>query len=111
MVAAALADGVLAPAERERIQAQLGGGELGPEPVAQVHRELLLPASPEELAAMVTSDAERGLLYRFAALVVRADAGMSSSERAWLDRLGPALGLDVGRMVALEAELFGSPAG
>jgi len=108
MVAAALADGVLAPSERARIQEQLGSGELPPEQADQVRQDLLLPATPEELAALVGNDAERALLYRFAALVTRVDAGVSVAEQVWLGRLGSALGLGADRLRQLEAELFGS---
>jgi uncharacterized membrane protein YebE (DUF533 family) len=109
MVAAALADGVLMPSERDRIQEQLGSGELSAEQTAQVRKELVFPATPEELAAMAQADSERALLYRFAALVTRVDAGVSAEEEAWLMRLGAALGLDEARRRALEAELFGAP--
>ena len=106
MVAAALADGALSPTERARIQDKLGSGELPEEQAAQVRRDLLRPASPAELAAMVESDGERELLYRFAALVTRTDAGVSPTEAAWLGTLAAALGLYPERAKALEAELF-----
>ena len=106
MVAAALADGTLSPAERARIQERLGSGELPEEQAAQVRRELLMPASPEELAAMVSSDTERELLYRFAAHVTMTDAGVSPAEAAWLASFAAALGLAAERAKALEGELF-----
>lgn len=107
MVAAALADGTLSPAERTRIQERLGSDELSEEQAAQVRRELLVPASPAELAAMAASDAERELLYRFAALVTMTDAGVSPAEAAWLNGFAAALGLSADRAKALEGELFG----
>ena len=107
MVAAALADGTLSPAERTRIQQRLGSSELPEEQAAQVRSELLMPASPAELAAMVTSDAERELLYRFAALVTMTDAGVSPAEAAWLQTFAGALGLSAERAKALAGELFG----
>ncbi len=106
MVAAALADGTLAPAERARIQGHLGTGELGDDQEAQVRRDLILPATPGELAAMASGGAEREVLYRFAALVVNVDAGTSALEAAWLSQLGAALALAPERCRALEAELF-----
>ena len=106
MVAAALADATLSPAERTRIQERLGSGELLEEQAAQVRRELLMPASPAELAATVTSDAERELLYRFAALVTMTDAGVSPAEAAWLASFAAALGLPPERAKALETDLF-----
>jgi tellurite resistance protein len=106
MVAAALADGTLSAAERTRIQEKLGSGELPEEQVAQVRRDLLMPASPAELAALVEGEAERELLYRFAALVTMTDEGVSPTEAAWLGTLAAALGLYPERAKALEAELF-----
>ncbi len=106
MVAAALADGTLSPAERARIQERLGSAELPEEQAAQVRRDLLMPASPAELAAMVESAAERELLYRFAALVVTTDSGIAAVEAAWLASLAAALGLAAERAQALEGELF-----
>jgi len=108
MVAAALADGTLAASERAKIQDRLTSGELGEEQVTQVRRDLVVPAGPEELAEMVTSFAERELLYRFAVLVVATDAGVSALEREWLGKLGAALGLTVERRAELEAELLAS---
>jgi tellurite resistance protein len=105
MVAAALADGTLAATEREKIQDRLTSGELTEEQVTQVRRDLVVPAGPEELAEMVTSFAERELLYRFAVLVVATDAGVSALEREWLGKLGAALGLTIERRAELEAEL------
>jgi uncharacterized membrane protein YebE (DUF533 family) len=106
MVAAALADGTLATAERARIHDQLASGELAEEHAAQVRRDLLVPATPEELAAAAPGDGE--LLYRFALLVVMTDAGMSAAEETWLSRLGDALQVPPHRRVELEAALFGT---
>lgn len=106
MVAAALADGALGATERTRIQERLAGGELPEAQAAQVRSELLVPAVPDELAAMVTGAAEAEVLYRFAALVLNADGGITATERAWLARLGEALDLPPGRCRELEAELF-----
>jgi len=53
------------------------------------------------------SDAERELLYRFAALVTMTDAGVSPAEAAWLSGFAAALGLSAERAKALEGELFG----
>jgi tellurite resistance protein len=106
MVAAALADGTLAPAERARIEDRLTSDELPEEHAAQVRRDLLLPATPEELAAMVPGAREREIVYRFAAIVARADGGLEAGEHAFLGRFASALGLTAERAAALEAELF-----
>jgi uncharacterized membrane protein YebE (DUF533 family) len=74
--------------------------------VAQVRRELVMPATPVELAVMATTVAERELLYRFAALVTATEAGVSPLEGIWLGNLAAALELSAERAKALEAELF-----
>ncbi len=109
MVAAALADGTLSAAERARIEEQLASGELPEEQAAQIRRELVMPATPVELAAMASTDAERELLYRFAALVTATETGISTLESIWLGNFAGALGLPHERASALEASLFGTP--
>lgn len=56
---------------------------------------------------MAASEAERELLYRFAALVTTTEAGVSPLEAIWLGNLAAALELPPERAKALEAELFG----
>lgn len=106
MVAAALADGELAPAEKEIIHRHLGTSGLGDDQVTQIQRDLVLPASPRELAALVAPDAEREVLYRFAALIILADDTVSDLERSWLGRLATALDIDDSRRQTLEREIF-----
>lgn len=93
MIAAALADGRMSPEERVAIQQQLGTSGLSEEQTAQVHHELVLPASPEEIATFAAAPEARAVLYRFAALALTADRACSPAERAWLDRLAAALEL------------------
>jgi hypothetical protein len=57
---------------------------------------------------MVATLEDRELLYRFGALVVRADGAASAMEAAWLERLGTALDLTPARRTALESEIFGA---
>ena len=57
MVAAALADGHLAPEEKAIIQKHLGESGLSEAQTAQVHQDLVLPPGPAELAALA-GDAE-----------------------------------------------------
>lgn len=106
MVAAALADGRMAPQERSAIQARLADSGLGQAEQAQVHQDLVIPAQPEELAAMVTSDEHRHAMFRAAVLVLQADQQISDLERAWLSRLGSALGLEPGQQAELEKDLL-----
>ena len=106
MVAAALADGRMAPEEKELIHRHLGESGLGEEQVRQIHQDLVLPPSPEELAALAPAAEAREALYRFAALVVLADRETSDLERRWLERLAAAFEIDAERRSVLEAEIF-----
>ncbi len=105
MVAAALADGVLAIQEKQAIQDQLGTSGLSQERVAQIQKDLLIPALPAELAALVSDQQEREALYRSAVLVTRADLDVVDAERDWLRKLATALGFDESRRQALETDL------
>jgi uncharacterized membrane protein YebE (DUF533 family) len=106
MVSAALADGEMHAEEKALIERRLEAGELSSDETKQVHRDLVIPPTPEELGRMVASVEDRELLYRFASLVVLAEGAVSPPERAWLDRLGAALSLDGARRAVLETELF-----
>ena len=106
MVAAALADGRMAPEERAMIEKHLGESGLSAEQTSQIHRDLALPPSIDELAALASDQEAREVLYRFGALVVLADQQTSDLERGWLHRLATAFELGDARRTALEAELF-----
>ncbi len=106
MVAAALADGNLAPEEKAIIQKHLGTSGLGGEQIRQIHQDLVLPPSPAELAALVPGGASREALYRFGGLIVLADRQTSDLERGWLNRLAAALELPAERVAVLEREIF-----
>ena len=106
MVAAALADGELAPEEKSAILARLDESGLGDDRVRQIHQDLVLPPSAAELAKQVASPEGREAVFRCAALVILADGKVADLERSWLDRLARAFGLDEGRKQALEREIF-----
>ena len=106
MVAAALADGHLAPEEKKVILERLGESGLSEEQTRQVHQDLVLPPSTAELASLTPAGEGREVLYRFAALIVLADSQVSDLERGWLRRLAAALELEAERVTALEAEIF-----
>ena len=106
MVAAALADGHLADEEKAIIHKHLGESGFSEEQTSQIHKDLVLPPSPAELAALTGDAPAREALYRFGALVVLADQQTSDLERAWLDRLAAAFELTGDRKAALEAEIF-----
>jgi len=107
MVSAALADGEMHSEEKALIEKRLEEGALSPEQTKQLHKDLVIPPTPEELGRMVASTEDRELLYRFGSLVVLAEGDVSPSERAWLDRFSAALGFTAARRAALEDDLFG----
>ncbi len=106
MVAAALADGNLAPEEKAVITKHLSDSGFSEEQTQQIHRDLVLPASPAELAALAQDNETRETLFRFGALVTLADQDASDLERHWLNRLADAFELDPERKAALETEIF-----
>jgi uncharacterized membrane protein YebE (DUF533 family) len=106
LVAGALADGQMHAEEKKLIEKHLGESGLAPDQISQIHKDLIIPSSPEELARSAASAEDRELLYRFGALVVLAEGQTSPPERAWLDRFGSALGLAPDRREALEREIF-----
>lgn len=108
MVAGALADGEMHTEEKKLIESRLGESNLAAEHVRQVQKDMVIPPPPAELAGLVSEASDRELLYRCGALVVLADGEASALERAWLTKLGGALGLDEARRSAVEGELFGT---
>lgn len=106
MVSAALADGEMHAEEKELIDARLGESGLSAEQIAQVRKDLVVPAAPSELSTMVTAKEDRETLYRFGALVVLADDVVADEEKTWLETLASALGIDAERRRAIEGELF-----
>lgn len=106
MVAAALADGSLAPEEKELIHHRLRESGLSEKQTLQIHRDLVLPPTPAELVALAPPGPGREALYRCASLIVLADGQTSDLERGWLDRLARALEIAPGRAAALERETF-----
>ena len=106
MVGAALADGNLAPEEKSIIQKHLGDSGLSEDQTRQIHSDLVLPPSPDELAAMAPGAEAREALYRFGAVVVLADGHASDLERRGLDRLAAAFELSDETKASLETEIF-----
>lgn len=106
MVAAALADGHLKDRERAAIEEHLDESGLADEQVARIRKDMVLPATPQELADMVETAEERRALYRFADLIVRTDEDVSSEELAWLDRFARRLEMTEGDAAALQDEAF-----
>jgi uncharacterized membrane protein YebE (DUF533 family) len=108
MVGAALADGQMATAEKQTIHKRLGESGLAQEQISQIHQDLVIPPSTEELATMVTDPQQRAVLYRSAVLVTLADHDLSQVERAWLTRLATSLGFDDNQRLGLEQDLLGT---
>lgn len=106
MIAAALADGELAAEEKRVIEGRLGESGLSDEQVAQIRRDLVVPASPAQLAASLPEGEDREMPYRFAAVVLLADGEVGEVERAWLARFAGELGIAPERCQELERELF-----
>ncbi|MEM6797437.1 MAG: DUF533 domain-containing protein, partial [Acidobacteriota bacterium] len=106
MVAAALADGHLDEREKAAVLERLGDSGLDPEQKQQIHRDLVLPPSPGELAALCEDVGHREAMYRFAGLLILADGEVSNLERSWLDRLANAFAFDEAQKMALEGEIF-----
>ena len=107
MVAAALADGRMAPEEKAAIERRLAESDLPPDGVERVHHDLVFPPTVDEIAALVEPPAERELLFELACLVLRADSRVTDAELAWLGRLGDALEIAEDRRRELTAEAFG----
>jgi uncharacterized membrane protein YebE (DUF533 family) len=106
MVAGALADGEMHAEEKKLIESRLGESGLSPDQVKQIHKDMVLPPPPSELAAAITDPEEREMLYRFGALVVLADEETTALEEAWLHKLASSLGLDDARCRTLREEIF-----
>lgn len=94
VIAAALADGVMDPAEREAVERHLEAESgLSPAEVERLRRDLVVPATPGELARSVLAPADRLVLYRAAVLVVAADGERSELEDRFLGSLAATLEL------------------
>lgn len=106
MVAAALADGHMADEEKELIHKHLGESGLAPDQIAQIHKDLVLPASHQELLSMVSSGPDGELLYRFGALVALADQKVSELEKGWLEQLAQVLEILPQRRDEIDREIF-----
>ncbi|MDX1631493.1 MAG: DUF533 domain-containing protein [Thermoanaerobaculia bacterium] len=108
MVGAALADGSLSPEEKSAVDGRLSEtSELTEDQTEQIHKDLVLPPSPAELASLPGAEKEPELLYRFALLILRADDDVSQPESEWLEDLGDALEIEPARREELTAEVIG----
>jgi uncharacterized membrane protein YebE (DUF533 family) len=92
MIAAAAADGVVDPQERQRILGKMQQAGLGAEAAAFLDGELAHPASVADIAAGVGGSKELAAQV-YAAAVYGAHAS-TQPEQAFLSELGKALGLE-----------------
>jgi uncharacterized membrane protein YebE (DUF533 family) len=109
MIAAALADGDLHAEEKRLIDERLGESGLPEAQVAQLRRDLVIPARPVDLAQALPSGEDSEVLARFAVLIAAADGELVEHERVWLRSLEQALALPAGRTAELEREIFPLP--
>lgn len=93
MIAAAYADGVLDDTERSRITFRLEQAGLTGEERDFMRRELDAPRPPAEIVSSVTSREAAEQVYAFSLLAIEVN---TDAERAYLEDLRRALGLDPG---------------
>jgi uncharacterized membrane protein YebE (DUF533 family) len=99
-ISAARADGTLSDEERASIlgQARLVGLE------SLVEGELATPTPVENIVSGLGDASAARDLYAMAFTIVRADAAVEAAERAYLERLAAALGLDAQAVAAIEGD-------
>ena len=100
MIAAAKADGHVDAAERAVIQERLA--PLGGQAAAFLFEELEKPLDPEATAAAARNPQEKAEVYAVSAMVCGSPG---PGERAYLDRLGAALGLAPAVCSGIESEM------
>lgn len=101
-VMAAFADGRKSDVERERLRGIIAG--LDGAALADVYQSVLLRRTTLEAeVARLQSAEERQLAYEMAVCICDADGVADPAERAFLDRLRRALGLDAGAAEAVQA--------
>lgn len=112
VIAAAMADGVLASSERETVERHLGEAtDLSAEQQQRLRRDLVLPATADELATLASESELRSTMYRTAALIAAADGQRDHLESAWLERLATALGIGADERRAVESQILTMTAG
>lgn len=105
LIAAALADGHLADEEKKVILERVDEAGLPAERQRQIHRDLVLPPTPSELAELAPSTEEREVLYSFATLMIHSDGKVEAKETEWLSRLAATLEIPEGRARELAAQV------
>jgi len=101
VVSAARCDGALGDKERAAILAQ--AREVGAENL--VESELARPMPLAQIVAGVREPSEKEALYVLGYTIVRADTEVNGAERVFLVQLANLLGLDAGRIQAIEQDV------
>lgn len=99
MIAAAAADHAIDEAERARIVQRMGGDALEPEARDYLEQELAAPLSLTAIVAATRPEVAHDV-YAASALAIEPDSG---AERAYLDALAKALGLDDAKRREIDA--------
>lgn len=107
MVAAAMADGTLDPAERAAIIGNLQQIGMSEEAVKFLNGELAHPATPAKLAELATGPESATQIYAAARLTIEPD---QPREKAFLASLAKELGLDNGLVAQIDAAASASRA-
>jgi uncharacterized membrane protein YebE (DUF533 family) len=107
MVAAAMADGTLDPAERAAITGNLQQIGMTQEAVDFLNSELAHPATPAKLAELATGPESATQIYAAARLTIEPD---QPREKAFLSSLAKELGLDQGLVAQIDAAASASRA-
>ncbi len=105
---AAFADGAKDDREREEVRriAESLASESDSIDLARLYQDVLLKRlSLATAAATLTDEGQRQFAYEMAVCVCEADGRVTPAERAFLDQLKAALGLDSERAEAIEGEL------
>jgi uncharacterized membrane protein YebE (DUF533 family) len=101
VISAARCDGTLGEQERAAILQQ--AREIGAE--GTVESELARPMPLSQIVAGVSDPNEQEALYVLGYTIVRADTDVNGAERVFLVQLANLLGLDAGRVQAIEGDV------
>ena len=100
MIAAANADGEIAPEERERITSKLDQAGAGPDERAVLERELQNPRSVDQIVRDVDGPQTAEQVYLASRIAMNPD---TAAERAYLDFLAARLNIPADRLSQLNA--------
>lgn len=102
MVYAARADGYMDPDEQSNVHSMMAQLFPGTDMAVQMDSLMRCPVDPHSLARQVNGPEQARDIYRLSCMVIVADQAM---ERAYLETLAQAMGIDAAEKVRLEAEV------